>query len=298
MIYTLTLNPAVDYTLSVKELLPGNIIRSNGETFSFGGKGINVSLILNELDIKSVALGFIAGFTGEALEKGITTKNITPDFVKLNSGITRINVKIRSKKETDINGTGPKISPDDINRLTEKLGKLQKGDILVLAGSVPAGVPNDIYEKIMSQLYERGIKFVVDAEKDLLLAALKYSPFLIKPNKEELEGIFAAEITTPESVFEYAKKLQDMGAENVLISLGGDGAILLDKNGEKHYQAALGGKPVNTVGAGDSMVAGFIAGYLKTGDFKYALNLGSACGGATACSMGLATKEKIEKLKK
>lgn len=298
MIYTLTFNPAIDYVVHIKELIQGRILRSEGESAYFGGKGINVSLILQELGVKSTAMGFIAGFTGKALESGISSNMLQTNFIVLDSGLTRINVKIRSGEETDINGHGPIINNSDINRLFSQLDTLRENDILVMAGSIPGTLPNDIYERIMERLFGKQIRFVVDAEKDLLLNSLKYRPFLIKPNLDELSDIFGTPINDEEKVLYYAAQLKDKGALNVLVSMGSKGAVLLDEYGEKHIMPALGKEFVNSVGAGDSMVAGFIAGWCKTKDYAYALKLGSAAGGATAGSEGLATKEKILNLLK
>lgn len=293
MIYTVTFNPAIDYVVHIPELQKGNILRASDENAFFGGKGINVSLILKELGIPSTATGFVAGFTGKALEDGIRCEEITSDFVTLKNGLTRINVKIRANEETDINGNGPEITNDDIEELYKKLDKLNEGDTLILAGSIPSTLPSDIYERIMERLQSKSINFVVDAEKDLLLNSLKYNPFLIKPNNDELGKIFGVEINTPDEIIPYAEKLQKMGAKNVLVSMGHKGSVLLDENGESHFKEVYKIKAVNSVGAGDSMVAGFVAGYQKTHDYKYALTLGTASGGATASSEGLATKEKI-----
>lgn len=293
MIYTVTFNPAVDYLIYVPQLTAGSIIRSEKERIFFGGKGINVSLVLRELGIESTAMGFIAGFTGNAIEQAIRSEGIHTDFVRLKSGFTRINVKIRSGSETDINGQGPKITEDDVKALFEKLARLKSGDILVLAGSIPNTLPSDIYEKIMAQLSGKGIRFAVDATKDLLLNSLKYRPFLIKPNNEELGEIFGVNIDTPDDALKYAERLREKGAVNVLVSMGSKGAVLADENGERHYIPAVSGNAVNTVGAGDSMVAGFIAGYFQKSDYAYALKLGTASGGATAFSEGLAKKHEI-----
>lgn len=296
MIYTVTFNPAIDYLIYVPELTVGSIIRSEKEKTFCGGKGINVSLILQELGIESTAMGFIAGFTGSAIEQALSGGEIHTDFVHLKEGLTRINVKIRSECETDINGQGPEISENDIKALLRKLEKLKSGDTLVLAGSIPNTLPSDMYEKIMDPLSGKGIRFVVDATRELLMNSLKYKPFLIKPNNDELGEIFNVKISTPEDALKYAGELHKMGATNVLISMGAKGAVLLDENGKKHYFGAVGGKVVNTVGAGDSMVAGFIAGYAQKQDYEYALKLGSAAGGATACHEGLAKRDDILKL--
>ena len=296
MIYTVTFNPAIDYIVYMKELEKGSINRSERETAFFGGKGINVSFILKELGHESTALGFVAGFTGKALEQGIENKGLHADFVRLENGITRINVKIRSGEETDINSQGPDIKQGDIDRLFEKLDRLKEGDVLILAGSIPKTLPSDIYERIMERLYGRGVHFVVDATKELLVNSLKYKPFLIKPNNDELSEIFGVEIKTPELSAEYGKKLVKKGASNVLVSMGGKGAVLCDENGKTHYMPAVGGEAVDTVGAGDSMVAGFIAGYTEKKDYEYALKLGTAAGAATAFSEGLGTRDKIYEL--
>lgn len=296
MIYTVTFNPAIDYIVYMKELEKGSINRSERETAFFGGKGINVSFILKELGHESTALGFVAGFTGKALEQGIENKGLHADFVRLENGITRINVKIRSGEETDINAQGPDIKQGDIDRLFEKLDRLKEGDVLILAGSIPKTLPSDIYERIMEKLYGRGVHFVVDATKELLVNSLKYKPFLIKPNNDELSEIFGVEIKTPELSAEYGKKLVKKGASNVLVSMGGKGAVLCDENGKTHYMPAVGGEAVDTVGAGDSMVAGFIAGYTEKKDYEYALKLGTAAGAATAFSEGLGTRDKIYEL--
>ena len=296
MIYTVTFNPAVDYIVRTKALTAGAVNRSESEEIYFGGKGINVSLVLSELGVKSKALGFVAGFTGEAIEKGITEKGIDADFVHLEKGFSRINVKIKSDEETELNGQGPEITAEAIDLLFTKLDSLKAGDTLVLAGSIPSSLPSDIYERIMARLCDRGIRFVVDATKELLLNVLKYKPFLIKPNRQELSEMFGVEINTEDDIEKYAKELQKLGAKNVLISLGGDGAMLIDEFGKRHKAGVLKEKVINTVGSGDSMVAGFVAGYEKTKSYPYALKLGSVCGNATAFLDGLATKEKINEL--
>ncbi len=292
MIYTLTLNPAIDYVLQVENLTVGKIHKTDAAEIHFGGKGINVSKILGELHIPSVALGFVAGFVGEAIENGVKSEWVTPKFTKLECGMSRINVKLRSESETDINCIGPEVKKTDIERLYESLNVLQNGDILVLSGSVPKGVPSDIYGNIMAMLYSKGVMFIVDAEGEHLLNALKYKPFLIKPNFEELCGLFG-EVSDERDIIECAEKLQKMGALNVLVSLGSDGALLLDEKSQVHRVKAVSGKAVNTVGAGDSMLAGFIAGYLESEDFECALKLGTASGSATAFSVGLADRDLI-----
>ena len=296
MIYTVTFNPAVDYVVHLEEFEPGTTNRSVSEEVYWGGKGINVSVVLKNLGFESIPLGFIAGFTGSAIEEGLQKQGIRTDFIRLESGITRINLKIKTVRETEINAQGPDISKQAANALYEKLGALQTGDTLVLAGSIPSSLPSDMYENILKRLSGKGIRFLVDATGDLLVNVLKYHPFLIKPNRRELEDICGRPLPTADEVAAAARELQAQGAVNVLVSLGKDGALLLNEHGEVLTAEALGGKPVNTVGAGDSMVAGFLAGYLERGDYEYALRLGSAAGGATACSKGLASREDILRL--
>lgn len=298
MIYTVTLNPALDYIVKVDNLDLEGVNRSREEHIFYGGKGINVSYILNELDIKSTALGFVAGFTGKELERGVSEFGVDTDFIEVSKGITRINVKIKADKESEINGLGPEITSDDVDKLYKKLEKLYDGDILVLSGSIPSCMPSDTYEKILQKLEGRNIRVVVDATKDLLKKVLKYKPFLIKPNNHELAELFSVELNSDEDIIKYARKLRDMGAVNVLISMAGDGAILVDENDKTHKINVAKGKVVNSVGAGDSMVAGFLAGYIKTGDYEEALILGTACGGATAFNDGLATRKDIEEILK
>ena len=296
MIYTVTLNPAIDYVMTLPCFKEGTVNRSANEEIFFGGKGINVSVILNRLGVPSTALGFTAGFTGAAIEQGLSVEGISTDFVRLSAGNSRINVKLNSVQETEINGQGPVITEDDLRRLFQKLETLREGDVLILAGSVPSTLPNDIYEQILSRLSDRGILFVVDAAGDLLTNVLKYRPFLIKPNHIELGEIFDTEITSFEQAAEYARELQMQGAGNVLVSMGSQGAVLLDENGAVTPMKAPKGTAVNTVGAGDSMLAGFVAGYLDGGDYSHALSLATAAGAATAFSKGLAEKELIYRL--
>lgn len=297
MVYTVTFNPAIDYVVHTGEMKLGATNRSEKEEMYFGGKGINVSIVLRELGIDSKALGFTAGFTGEAIEKGLSEMGIDADFVRLKNGNSRINVKIKSTEETELNGQGPDIDEAAINALFAKLDKLSDGDTLILAGSIPSSLPSDIYEKILGRLSGRNIKTVVDATKDLLLNVLKYKPFLVKPNNHELGEMFGTELKTDEEIEKYARKLQEMGAVNVLISMAGDGAMLIDEYGKMHRCGVCRGTVRNSVGAGDSMVAGFTAGSLK-GDYEYALKLGTAAGGATTFSDGLAEKAKIDELLK
>lgn len=294
MIYTVTFSPAIDYVVHMDDLKLGATNRTSTEEYYFGGKGINVSTILTELGIENTAMGFISGFTGEALENGLEQKGVKTDFVQLNSGITRINIKIKMEQETEINAQGPSITKEKLNELLEKLDVLQSGDILVISGNVPNTLPQDIYQVMIKRLEGRNIRFVVDATGELLKSVLKYRPFFVKPNKKELEELLDMTIDSEEALKTGAEALQKMGAQNVLISLGKDGAYLLCENGECYNMKSIPIDAINTVGAGDSMVAGFLAGYLEKGDFKEALKLGVAAGSATACSEDLATGEKVK----
>lgn len=294
MIYTVTFNPAIDYIVRMdKALDPGMTNRSESEDCFFGGKGINVSTVLKNLGIESVALGFAAGFTGKAIVDSLIEKGIKEDFIFLKEGISRINVKIKSDEETEINAQGPKISEEAYSELLHKLDSLNEGDVLILAGSIPSSLPSDVYEIILERLYGKGVVFVVDATKDLLMNVLRYKPFLIKPNNHELGEMFGKVLKTDDEIEEHAKKLQEMGARNVLISMAGDGAMLISEDGQRMRVGVPKGTVKNSVGAGDSMVAGFVAGYMKTGDYRTALNLGTAAGSATAFSDDLATGELI-----
>lgn len=297
MIYTVTFNPAIDYVIRLDDKLQlGSINRNRAEDVQFGGKGINVSGVLHALGKETVALGFIAGFTGDGLEKGLQEQGIKTDFIRVRDGLTRINVKVKADLETEINGIGPTITDRDMEKLWQKLDKLTAEDYLVLSGSIPACLGNDTYEQIMQRLQGRNISVVVDATKSLLCNVLKYRPFLIKPNHIELGEIFGQELTTDLQIRSCAQKLQEMGARNVLVSMAADGAMLLAENGSYYRIACPKGTVVNSVAAGDSMVAGFLAGYLETGDYAAALRLGVAAGSATAFSIGLADKEMIMKL--
>lgn len=296
MIYTVTLNPSIDYVIKLDTLNHGSVNRVNEENIYPGGKGINVSNILNELGYKNIALGFISGFTGKYIVDSMIAKNLNCDFIELSNGFTRINVKIKSNEETEVNGNGPNISEEDLQKLYDKIDNLKNGDILVLAGSIPSTVDDKLYENIMKRLEDKNIKIVVDATKNLLLNVLKYNPFLIKPNNHELAEMFNVELNSTEDVVFYARKLKEMGAQNVLISMGKDGALLVTENDEVFASSVAKGEVVNSVGAGDSMVAGFIAGYLKSNSYEEALRLGAASGGATAFSSDLATREFIDKL--
>lgn len=296
MIYTVTFNPAIDYVMNVPGLVPGEVNRSKEEYVFFGGKGINVSLVLRELGRDSTALGFIAGFTGDAIRRGVEDAGVKSDFIRLENGLSRINVKIKASTETDLNGKGPDISEKDLQSLFEKLDTLKDGDILVLAGSIPPDLPENIYETILARLSDKNITFVVDATGDLLKNVLVYKPFLIKPNHHELGEIFGKTLKNTDEIAHYAKEMQKMGARNVLVSMAANGALLVDETGRVHIIGTAKGKAVNSVGAGDSMVAGFLAGYLERNDYSYALALGSAAGSATAFSEGLANKELVFRL--
>lgn len=293
MIYTVTFNPAIDYVVNVEDFKCGTVNRSGSYDAQPGGKGINVSIVLNNLGVKNTALGFKGGFTGDYVETELKNKGIDTDFIPLESGLTRINIKIKSGDETEINAVGPDISQKNTEQLYKKLDMLKDGDILILAGSIPDSIPHDIYERIIAFLSDREIMFVVDAIDDVLTNVLKYRPFLIKPNNFELGDIFGKTLKTENEIIECASKLQSMGAKNVLVSLGADGSVLLDENKTVHRMKPVKGKCVNAVGAGDSMVAGFIAGYLKSKDYAYALKLGTAAGTATAFSLRLGTRQEI-----
>lgn len=296
MIYTVTFNPAIDYVVKAEKLTLGTVNRADAELIQFGGKGINVSAVLKSLGTESVALGFVAGFTGAELENKLNQAGVKTDFIRLNSGMTRINIKIKAECETEINGKGPDIPNSALNELFEKLDRLIAGDCLVLAGSIPKTLPDDIYEQIMARLAGKNVNITVDAEGALLCNVLKYKPFLIKPNSIELGAIFGKELKTIDEISECAVQLQKQGAQNVLVSMAGDGALLIDKEGKTHRITAPKGTVKNSVGAGDSMIAGFIAGWLEKGDCNYALRLGTAAGSATAFSDGLATKEEVYRL--
>lgn len=293
MIYTVTFNPAIDYVVELVSFNIGEINRTTREYMNLGGKGVNVSRVLTNLEVPNVALGFVAGFTGDALRNGLERMGVKTDFISLEEGNTRINVNIKGVEETDINARGPEIPNSAIDELFKKLDNLQSGDTLVLAGSIPTSLPNDMYERIMERLYGKGIRFVVDATRDLLVKSLKYEPFLIKPNNHELGEIFGLELTKDNEIIYYARELKKQGAKNVLISMAGDGAILVDENDVAHKIGTPKGKVKNSVGAGDSMVAGFCAGYLENGDYKYALRMGTAAGSASAFSESLATKQEV-----
>ena len=297
MIYTVTLNPSIDYIIETDKFKIGEVNRANKEELYPGGKGINVSLMLNELQIENTALGFLGGFIGEYIENTLASNGVNTEFIKLEKGFSRINLKIKNEVETEINGKGPHISEDNLQLLYKKIEKLKDEDILVLCGSIPKSLSNTLYQDIISMVAKKNVKVIVDATSNLLLNTLKYNPFLIKPNIHELEEIFDTKIDCIDSTIFYATKLKDMGAENVLISMGKDGALLIDSKGKIYLSNAPYGDVVNTVGSGDSMVAGFISGYLKTKDYKEALKLGASCGSATAFSSGIGEKKLIDILK-
>ncbi|WP_373898759.1 1-phosphofructokinase [Haloimpatiens sp. FM7315] len=296
MIYTITFNPSLDYVVKVKEFNTGIVNRTYKEQLFLGGKGINVSVILTKLGINNKAFGFVAGFTGDEIRNKLNDLGCKADFIKLKNGLSRINVKLKSKEESEINAKGPEIKEEDIKELYKKLDDIKDGDILVMAGSIPSTLPQTIYEDIIKYLGNKKIKFIVDATKELLLNVLKYKPFLIKPNKCELEEMLNVKINSQDEIIKYGKKLQEMGAKNVLISMAGEGAILLDENGGVIKHKAPKGEVKNSVGAGDSMVAGFIAGFIQENNYDYALKLGIAAGSASAFSEDLATKEKIDEI--
>ncbi len=299
MIYTVTFNPALDYNVRLDTLTPGKINRVTFEQVLGGGKGINVSIVLGNLGHKSTAMGFLAGFTGKEIIRQLRTFNADEDFVQLDEGFSRINVKVKADIETEINGQGPKISEAKRDELFEKLSKLGEGDTLVISGSVPNTLPDDMYERTLEPLQGKGIRVVVDAEKGLLLKILKFNPWLIKPNNHELGDMFGVTLKTDEEIITYAKKLQEKGAQNVLISMAGDGAILLTAEGKSYKSPAPKGTLVNSIGAGDSMVAGFIAGFEESnGDYEKAFKMGVATGSASAFSVNLATRPEVEALLK
>ena len=293
MIYTVTFNPSLDYIVSVNDFQLGLTNRTDSELILPGGKGINVSTILMNLGIDSTAFGFAAGFTGEEIIREVEAMGIRSDFIKIDSGISRINLKLKNIDGTEINGSGPEISEEKIEELLRTLDILGEGDILVLAGSIPASMPADMYSTIMERLQHKNVTFIVDATKDLLINVLKYKPFLIKPNNHELGELFDVKLTTREEVIPYGKKLQKQGARNVLISMAGEGAVLVAEDGSVYEAPAPKGTLVNAVGAGDSMVAGFTAGWIEKKDYRHAFYMGVSAGSASAFSEYLATKEEI-----
>lgn len=294
MIYTATFNPSLDYTVDVPGFALGKTNRTTAEQMFAGGKGVNVSVVLRNLGQDNTALGFVAGFTGDEIVRSVQALGIRADFIRIADGISRINLKLRTYDGTEINGMGPTISPEALNALHAKLDTLTSEDILVLAGSIPASMPASTYSDIMQRLQGKGVTFVVDATKDLLFNVLQYHPFLIKPNNHELGELFGVELKTRDSVVPYARKLQEKGARNVLVSMAGEGAVLVAEDGTVHMSPAPKGTLVNAVGAGDSMVAGFIAGWLEQKSYAHAFRMGIAAGSASAFSEYLATREAVE----
>ena len=294
MIYTVTFNPSLDYIVSVDDFKLGLTNRTSSELMLPGGKGINVSTVLMNLGIENTALGFTAGFVGEEIIRRLQEMGVKSDFIQISEGVSRINVKLKSIDGTEINGAVPVISRDKVEELMKKLDELGEGDVLFLAGSIPSSMPDDMYEQIMARLDGKGVMIVVDATKDLLVNVLKYHPFLVKPNNHELGEIFGAELKTREDVIPYGKKLQGKGARNVLISMAGEGAVLVAEDGQVFKEPAPKGRLVNGVGAGDSMVAGFVAGWMEKKDYEYAFHMGIAAGSASAFSENLATEEEIK----
>ena len=298
MIYTVTFNPSLDYIVDVPDFRLGLTNRTSAEQMFAAGKGINVSIVLKNLGLENTALGFIAGFTGEEIRRQLEEKGICSDFIRLEEGLSRINVKLRSIDGTEINGEGPEIGKQELAKLLGRLDQLEKGDTLILAGSIPVSMPESIYSDILEQLECRGIQCVVDATGELLLNVLKYHPFLIKPNNHELGEIFGVTLTERDQIKPYAKRVQEMGARNVLVSMAGKGAVLLAEDGSFYETSAPKGRLVNAVGAGDSMVAGFVAGYLEKKDYSHAFKMGVSAGSASAFSENLTTKAEAEAIYK
>lgn len=294
MIYTVTFNPSLDYIVSVENFQLGLTNRTSSELMLPGGKGVNVSTVLMNLGIENTALGFAAGFVGDEIVRQMEEMGVQNGFIRIEEGVSRINLKLKSIDGMEINGQGPVISPEHVEELMKQLDRLGEGDVLFLSGSIPASMPDDAYQKIMERLDGRGVQIVVDANRDLLMKVLEYHPFLIKPNNHELGEIFDVELRTREEVIPYAKKLQEKGAVNVLVSMAGEGAVLIDANGDVHMAPAPKGTLVNGVGAGDSMVAGFMAGWLEKQDYEHAFCMGVSAGSASAFSEHLATKAEIE----
>ena len=294
MIYTVTFNPSLDYIVSVENFQLGLTNRTSSELMLPGGKGVNVSTVLMNLGIENTALGFAAGFVGDEIVRQMEEMGVQNGFIRIEEGVSRINLKLKSIDGMEINGQGPVISPEHVEELMKQLDRLGEGDVLFLSGSIPASMPDDAYQKILERLDGRGVQIVVDATRDLLMKVLEYHPFLIKPNNHELGEIFDVELRTREEVIPYAKKLQEKGAVNVLVSMAGEGAVLIDANGDVHMAPAPKGTLVNGVGAGDSMVAGFMAGWLEKQDYEHAFCMGVSAGSASAFSEHLATKAEIE----
>ena len=296
MIFTVTFNPSLDYIVCVDEMRLGTINRTNYEQLLPGGKGINVSIVLGNLGHPSRALGFSAGVTGVALEKLLADAGVDADLVHVKEGFTRINAKVKAIEETELNGQGPRIAPEDVDALFSKLDVLGQDDTLVISGSVPNTLPSDMYEQVMERLAGRGVRIVVDAERDLLTRVLPYRPFLVKPNNHELGDIFGVTLKTRDEVVPYARRMQEMGAQNVLVSMAGEGGVLVAVDGQVYQSPAAKGTVVNSVGAGDSCVAGFLAGLMETGSYQTAFRMGLAAGSASAFSDHLATRPEVEDL--
>ena len=296
MIFTVTFNPSLDYIVRVDEMRLGTINRTNYEQLLPGGKGINVSIVLGNLGHPSRALGFSAGVTGVALEELLADSGVDADLVHVKAGFTRINAKVKAVEETEINGQGPRIAPEDVDALFSKLDVLGQDDTLVISGSVPNTLPSDMYEQVMERLAGRGVRIVVDAERDLLTRVLPYRPFLVKPNNHELGDIFGVTLKTRDEVVLYARRMQEMGAQNVLVSMAGEGGVLVAADGQVYQSPAAKGTVVNSVGAGDSCVAGFLAGLMETGSYQTAFRMGLAAGSASAFSDHLATRPEVEDL--
>lgn len=296
MIYTVTFNPALDYIIDVDDFQTGKTNRTVQEQILPGGKGINVSIVLNNLGFKNTALGFVAGFTGSEIKRCLETQGCLTDFIQMKSGFSRINVKMKSGAETEINGQGPFIGKEEVALLFAQLNEIKDGDVLILAGSIPQSIPDTVYKEILTVLMNKKIITVVDATKDLLFNVLEYHPFLIKPNKHELGDLFGVELSGKEEVTQYAQKLQTRGARNVLVSMAGEGAVLLTEDGQVFMSEAPKGKLISSVGAGDSMVAGFIAGWLEKKEYSHAFKTGLAAGSASAFSHYLATREKVDEI--
>ena len=294
MVYTVTFNPSLDYIVTVDVFKLGLTNRTTSELMLPGGKGINVSIVLSNLGIENTAIYFSAGFIGDEITRKVEESGIKAEEIRVPQGCSRVNLKLKSIDGTEINGAGPEITSDAIQSFYSKLDMLKEGDTLVLAGSIPQTMPETIYSDIMDKLSGRGIRIVVDATRDLLVNVLKYKPFLVKPNNHELGEIFDVELNTREEVVPYAKKILEMGAENVIVSMAGKGAVFVSSEGSTYLREAPKGKLVNGVGAGDSMVAGFIAGYLNEGDLLHAFKMGLSAGSASAFSDYLATRKEVE----
>ena len=298
MIYTVTFNPSLDYIFTVDDFQLGLTNRTTSEQMLPGGKGVNVSIVLKNLGFDSTALGFIAGFTGDEIARRIQEMGLHTDFIRIPEGISRINLKLKNVDGTEVNGMGPVIGAEELGMLMDRLDQLKEGDTLFLAGSIPSSMPDDMYSRIMAMLDGRGVRIIVDATRDLLMNVLQYHPFLIKPNNHELGEIFGVTLRTRDDVVPYARKMQEKGARNVLVSMAGEGAVLVAEDGSVHKSEVPRGKLVNAVGAGDSMVAGFMAGWMESGDYEHAFHMGLATGSASAFSEFLATKEEVQEVLK